>query len=271
MPPSLRLVAGISLAISLTLLTACLGSRLAKDVDKPESSSSPAAPAGPAAKLREARASNTAEAYRRILNDFPNTAEAEAARQELSGMYDRALAEFVARAPAGRTQLIQFVTRLTEYQKRTGNNVFEIRYRKADDPNEFTSYTPSSTTREKLLKAFRNGFNSFSSALLDFKEGADVSSPNDLRDIQKPTIYLEYKEWMNYTEFKSRNSKDSMFGYDITVKSSLRIPADAEKFDFSVVGRTPSSFNASDIYSAVIDLAVDSCLPKIEKTFTSGS
>jgi hypothetical protein len=268
MPPSLRLIAGIVLTISLIFLTACVGTRSAKHADMPDASSSPAAPAGPAAKLREARTNNSAEAYRGILNDFPNTAEAETARQELSAMYDRALADFVTRAPAGRTQMVQFITKLTDYQKRTGNNLFEVRYRDAEDPNDFTSYTPSSTSREKILKAFQHGFGAFPSALMDIKEGADISDPQDVRDIQKPTIYLEYKQWMNYTEFKSRNSKESMFGYDITLKASLRIPGEPDKFDFSVFGRTPSSFNASDIYTAVVDLAVDQFLDKIEKTFT---
>jgi len=268
MPPSLRLIAGLVLTISLIFATACLGARSAKRANTANSSSSPASPAGPAAKLREARANNSADAYRGILNDFPHTAEAETARQELSAMYDRTLADFVTKAPAGRTQMVEFVTKLTDYQKRTGNNLFEIRYRDAEDPNEFTSYTPSSTSKEKILKAFQRGFNAFPSALLDIKEGADISDPKDVRDIEKPTIYLEYKEWMNYTEFKSRHSKDSMFGYDITLKASLRIPGEANKFDFSVFGRTPSSFNASDIYTAVVDLAVDQFLDKIEKTFT---
>ena len=269
MPPSTRFVAGIALAISLTLLTACARTTSsANDAENTASSSSTETTTGPAAKLRAARASNTAEAYRGVLNEFPNTSEAETARQELGAMYDRALSDFIAQAPAGRAQMTQFVTKLTEYQKRTGNNVFEIRYleREAKE-GSFYGYTPSEKTREKILKAFRSGFRAFSPALIDIKDGTDISGPEDLRDIQKPTIYIEYIEWMNNTEFRSRNSKESMFGYDITLKSSLRIPEETQKFDFSVMGRTPSKFDASDIYTAVVDLAVDQFLDKIEKTF----
>jgi len=229
----------------------------------------------PAAKLNEARSSHSATAYRAFLHDFPNAPEAETARRELAGMYDEALAEFIRRAPEGRPQLIQFVTKLTETLKATASSSMEIRYREKEVPGEYAlySFTPSSRTREKVLSSLRNGFAAFPVAILEITEGEDVSGPEALKDIGKPTIYIEYKEQMNNTEFGARGQKDPVFGYDVSLKLSLRNPNASDKFEFSVAGRTPGHFNANNdnVYEMVVDLAVDQFLDKIEKTFTNGN
>jgi hypothetical protein len=53
----------------------------------------------------------------------------------------------------------------------------------------------------------------------------------------------------------------------------MKIPGEATSFDFSVAGRTPRHFSASegDVYFKVTDLAVEQLLLKFDKVFVANA
>jgi hypothetical protein len=230
----------------------------------------------PAALLREARAKNDSSAYRAIVTEFPGSAEADEARLKIRTLYDDALAQFLARAPQGNRQLALYVSRLAEYLKAGDDSTVEIRYREREsnpDKPPYINYDPSSDAKSGLLSSLQKAFEPFGDGLLTLKEGDTVTSPGELRAATHPTVYVEYMDQMNDEEFSSPGHKDPVFGYNASMKISMKIPGEATSYDFSVSGRTPHHFSASegDVYFKVTDLAVEQLLLKLDKVFVANA
>lgn len=230
----------------------------------------------PAALLREARAKNDSAAYRAIVTEFPGSAEASEARLKIRTLYDDALGQFLARAPQGNRQLAQYVSRLAEYLKAGDDQTVEIRYRERKsnpDAPPYVNYDPSSSAKEGVMASLERAFAPFGEGLLTLKEGDTVSGPGELRAAARPTVYVEYMDQMNDELFNSPGHKDPVVGYNASLKVSMKIPGEATSFDFSVSGRTPHHFSASegDVYFKVTDLAVEQLLLKLDKVFVANA
>jgi hypothetical protein len=252
--------------------------------------------AQPIAAFREAKKDGTVSKMRGVLRTYPGSSVEADAREALHGLYMKAFANFRSKASTSDRRMLPFMARLIDYLEKnetatvrvvfsppsTGalaeaDAFFEREYSRGGKVVEPISphFGPkSSSPRESsIVSRLKSGFASiFSSDVLKLEETAAGVTPSGA----EPTISIAYEVGPSGRAYVTDDQQRVFVGIDVSFEMRMRIPSDAQLFDFNLKVSPPELFRyrvepdasqAEAAYSAMAERAFDEFTQKLQAVF----
>jgi hypothetical protein len=252
--------------------------------------------AQPIAAFREAQKDATVSKMRRVLKAYPGSSIEADARAALHGLYMKTFADFQGKASTADPRMVPFMRRLIDYLEKndtatvrvvfsppsTGtlaqaDSFFQREYSRGGKIVEAISpyFGPkSSAPREvSIVSRLNTGFASiFPTDILTLEYAAPGSTPTG----REPLVSIAYVVGPSGRAYVSDDEQRVFVGIDVSFGMRMRIPNDANLFDFNLKVSPPERFRyqiprggsqAEAAYTAMAERAFDEFNQKLQAVF----
>jgi hypothetical protein len=251
--------------------------------------------AQPIAAFREAKKDATVSKMRRVLKTYPGSSIEADARAALHGLYMKTFADFQGKA-ATDPRMLAFMRRLIDYLEKndtatvrvvfsppsTGtlaqaDSFFQREYSRGGKTVEPISpfFQPKTSAPRELsiVSRLNSGFASiFPTDILTLQQAAPGSTPTG----KEPSITIAYVVGPSGRAYVSDDQQRIFVGIDVSFGMRMRIPNDANLFDFNLKVSPPERFRyrverggsqAEAAYNAMAERAFDEFTQKLQAVF----
>lgn len=252
--------------------------------------------AQPIAAFREAKKDATVSKMRRVLKTYPGSSVEGDARAALHGLYMKTFADFQGKASTADPRMLPFMRRLIDYLEKndtasvrvafsppsTGtlaqaDAFFQREYSRGGKVVEPISkhFEPkSSAPRESsIVSRLNSAFASiFPTDVLMLEQAASGTTPSG----REPSILIAYVVGPSGKAYVSDDEQRVFVGIDVSFGMRMRIPNDANPFDFNLKVSPPERFRyrvergasqAEAAYNAMAERAFDEFTQKLQAVF----
>ena len=252
--------------------------------------------AQPIAAFREAKKDATVSKMRRVLKTYPGSSVEADARAALHGLYMKTFADFQQRASTADARMLPFMRRLIDYLEKNDTSTVQVAF---SPPSTGTlaqadaffqrEYSRGGKTVEPISKHFEpkssgpressivsrlnSAFASiFPTDVLTLQQAAAGSAPSG----KDPQILIAYVVGPSGKAYVSDDEQRVFVGIDVSFGMRMRIPSDANPFDFNLKVSPPERFRyrverggsqAEAAYNAMAERAFDEFTQKLQAVF----
>jgi hypothetical protein len=251
--------------------------------------------AQPIAAFREAQKDATVSKMRRVLKTYPGSSVEADARAALHGLYMKTFADFQGKASTTDPRMLQFMRRLIDYLEKndtatvrvvfsppsTGtlaqaDAFFQREYARGGKTVEPISpyFQPkNSSPREgSIVGRLNTAFGAiFPTDVLRLEQAGQGAPPT-----KDPTISIAYVVGPSGRAYLSDDNQRVFVGIDVSFGMLMRIPNEANRFDFNLKVSPPERFGyrvapgasqAEAAYNAMAERAFDEFTQKLQAVF----
>ena len=252
--------------------------------------------AQPIAAFREAQKDATVSKMRRVLKTYPGSSIEADARKALHGLYMKTFADFQARASTADPRMLPFMRRLIDYLEKNDTSTVRVMFSppstgtlaqadsffrreysrggKTVEPISPFFEPKSSTPRElSIVSRLNSGFAAiFPTDILKLEYAAAGSTPTG----KEPLVSIAYVVGPSGRAYVSDDEQRVFVGIDVSFGMRMRIPNDANLFDFNLKVSPPERFRyqvqrgasqAEAAYNAMAERAFDEFNQKLQAVF----
>ena len=252
--------------------------------------------AQPIAAFREAKKDATVSKMRRVLKTYPGSSVEADARAALHGLYMKTFADFQGKASVADPRMLPFMRRLIDYLEKndtatvrvvfsppsTGtlaqaDSFFQREYSRGGKTVEPISpyfAAKNSAPRElSIVSRLNSGFASiFPTDILTLEYAAAGATPTG----KEPLISIAYVVGPSGRAYVSDDEQRVFVGIDVSFGMRMRIPNDANLFDFNLKVSPPERFRyrverggsqGEAAYNAMAERAFDEFNQKLQAIF----
>ena len=252
--------------------------------------------AQPIAAFREAKKDATVSKMRRVLKTYPGSSIEGDARAALHGLYMKTFADFQGKAATADPRMLAFMRRLIDYLEKNDTAVVRVvfsppstgtlaqadsffqreysRGGKTVEPISPFFQPKSSAPRElSIVSRLNSGFAAiFPTDILTLQQAAPGSTPTG----KEPSITIAYVVGPSGRAYVSDDQQRIFVGIDVSFGMRMRIPNDANLFDFNLKVSPPQQFRyrverggsqAEAAYNAMAERAFDEFTTKLQGVF----
>ena len=251
--------------------------------------------AQPIAAFREAKKDATVSKMRHVLKTYPGSSVEPDVRAALHGLYMKTFADFRARASTADARMLPFMERLIDYLEK--NDTATVRVVFSPPSTGTLAQADAFFRREysrggKIVEPISPYFEPKNSAP---REGSIVSRlntafasifPTDVLKLEQgtqgatgakePSISIAYVVGPSGRAYSSDDNQRVFVGIDVAFGMRMRIPSDANPFDFNLKVSPPERFGyrvapgasqAEAAYNAMAERAFDEFTTKLQGVF----
>jgi len=252
--------------------------------------------AQPIAAFREAKKDATVSKMRRVLKTYPGSSIEADARAALHGLYMKTFADFQGKASTADPRMLPFMRRLIDYLEKndtatvrvvftapsTGtlaqaDSFFQREYSRGGkivEPISPHFEAKSSAPRElSIVSRLNSAFAAiFPTDILRLEYAAPGSTPTG----KEPLVSIAYVVGPSGKAYVSDDEQRVFVGIDVSFGMRMRIPNDANLFDFNLKVSPPERFRyrverggsqGAAAYSAMAERAFDEFNQKLQAIF----
>jgi hypothetical protein len=252
--------------------------------------------AQPIAAFREAKKDATVSKMRRVLKTYPGSSVEADARAALHGLYMKTFTDFQQRASTADARMLPFMRRLIDYLEKNDTSTVQVAF---SPPSTGTlaqadaffqrEYSRGGKTVEPISKHFEpkssgpressivSRLNSafaqiFPTDVLTLQQAAAGATPSG----KDPSILIAYVVGPSGKAYVSDDEQRVFVGIDVSFGMRMRIPSDANPFDFNLKVSPPERFRyrverggsqAEAAYNAMAERAFDEFTQKLQAVF----
>ena len=252
--------------------------------------------AQPIAAFREAKKDATVSKMRRVLKTYPGSSVDADARAALHGLYMKTFADFQARASTADARMLPFMRRLIDYLEKNDTSTVQVAF---SPPSTGTlaqadaffqrEYSRGGKTVEPISKHFepKSSGPRESSIVSRLNSAFAAIFPTDVLTLQQaaagatpsgkdPSILIAYVVGPSGKAYVSDDEQRVFVGIDVSFGMRMRIPSDANPFDFNLKVSPPERFRyrverggsqAEAAYNAMAERAFDEFTQKLQAVF----
>jgi hypothetical protein len=252
--------------------------------------------AQPIAAFREAKKDATVSKMRRVLKTYPGSSVEADARAALHELYMKTFADFQQRASTADARMLPFMRRLIDYLEKNDTATVHVAFSppstgtlaqadaffqreysrggKIVEPISKHFEPKNSGPRESsIVSRLNSAFGSiFPTDVLMLQQAATGATPSG----KDPSILIAYVVGPSGKAYVSDDEQRVFVGIDVSFGMRMRIPSDANPFDFNLKVSPPERFRyrverggsqAEAAYNAMAERAFDEFTQKLQAVF----